>query len=80
MAGDKALVDVYRRFERIWADSQTLVQPTALAAAIGASRVGLDDVTDDWLRALDRDWVYGHGNRPFRDEELNRRYWRAAAS
>jgi hypothetical protein len=67
--------DVYRRFASIWADGDPIVNETALRAAIDATGFKLEDISEAWLRALDPEWVYGRQNRPFRDEDLNRRYW-----
>jgi hypothetical protein len=71
--------DVYRRFMKIWADGVPIVDESLLAVAIDAQALSPGDVTDDWLRALDSDWVHFRGNQPFRDPLLNQRYLRLAA-
>ncbi len=73
---DQVRADVYRRFAAIWADSEPLRDAHALWAALRAAEISEDAVTDDWLRALSSEWVYGRAEVPFADERVNRIYRR----
>ena len=66
----------YARFARIWANSEPLVNPRALRAALAALGVSPSQVTDEQLRSLNDDRVHGLSNRPFRDDDLNKKYQR----
>ena len=70
------LEDAYARFASIWANSEPLVNPRALRAALAALGVSPREVTDEQLRALNEDWVHGLSNRPFSDDTLNKKYQR----
>jgi hypothetical protein len=72
--------DVYQRFVRIWTNSEPVVDRKELEAAMNAMGVAPEDAREEWLRSLNRDWVYGRTNRPFGEEELNRKYWRIMAA
>ncbi len=74
MHDDTTIEDVYARFARIWGNGLPLINRRALSAAISALGLGLGDVTDEWLRSLDDDWVHGRSDYPFHDDGLNRRY------
>lgn len=73
------LDDIYRRFCEIWADGAPIVDEHEVAVAIEAQGLELEEVTDEWLRALDSEWVHFRAHAPFRDAALNRRYRALAA-
>lgn len=68
--------DVYRRFVSIWANGEPVRDAHQLGAAVRAAKLTFDQVTDDWLRSLSRDWVHGYTDAPFEDEQANRVYRR----
>jgi hypothetical protein len=68
--------DVYAQFARIWTDGEPIREPHELFAAMTAAGLTPDAVTEDWLRALSKQWVYGHSDAPFNDERANRDYRR----
>ncbi len=68
--------DVYRRFAKIWANGEPVRDARELAAALRAAGVPEAQITDDWLRSLRREWVYGESEEPFVDERANRSYRR----
>jgi hypothetical protein len=70
---------LYVRFTRIWSNGKPVVGLHALAAMCAALGAYPNEISDEQLRALNEDWVHGESNRPFKDEELNRRYLRIAA-
>jgi hypothetical protein len=74
MREEISLHDIYARFARIWADGVPIVDVSVLGAAIHAQGLELRQVSNDWLRGLDADWVHGETSQPFHDEVLNRRY------
>lgn len=73
------LDDVYRTFCRIWADGAPIVDEHSVAVAIEAQGLELGEVTDEWLRSLDPDWVHYRAHAPFHDAALNQRYRALAA-
>lgn len=66
----------YRRFAALYANSHAIRGISELEAAVRAAGLSAKDVSDAWLRSLDRDWVYRESPLPFPDEEANRRYRR----
>jgi hypothetical protein len=70
------LDDVYRQFREIWSDSEPVRSRSEVAAALRAADVEPPEITVDWLRGLDREWVYGRGEDPFADDLKNREYRR----
>jgi hypothetical protein len=70
----KDLSDIYLEFETIYANSRMIRSPEELDAAIRAAEASYEDVNEDWLRALDRAWVYGDTDVPFADDRSNQRY------
>lgn len=75
MANDD-LQAAYRRFAAMYANSHLVRNVDDFEAAVRAAGIGLPDVSDSWLRSLDRRWVYGETAAPFPDEDANRRYRR----
>jgi hypothetical protein len=73
---DQVRADVYRRFAALWADSEPLRDAHELWAAMRAAGLSEEVVTDEWLRSLSSDWVYGRAEVPFTDERVNRIYRR----
>ena len=76
----RTIDDVYRQFREIWANSEPVREHGELAAAVRAAGLEPQEITPDWLRGLDREWVYGHGEAPFADDLKNREYRRLVAS
>lgn len=76
MAG---IQDAYERFFRVWGNSEPIRRPDELAAALTAAGKDPAQANEDWLRSLDRDWVYGDSDAPFKDERTNREYRRLVA-
>jgi hypothetical protein len=73
--GNEEIQNAYRRFVAMYANSHVVRSLADFRAAVLAA--GLEkNVGDDWLRALDRRWVYGESAVPFPDDEANRRYRR----
>jgi len=70
------MLEVYRQFGRIYADSTPIRSEHELDAAILAAGMHEGDVTKQWLRSLRRPWVYGESETPFVSDRLNRRYFR----
>jgi len=70
------LKKLYASFARIYGDGKPVRGPLELVAAIRAAGLELQDVTEDWLKALNDDWVYGESILPFRDPAANRLYHR----
>lgn len=68
--------DAYRRFAAMWADGEPIRGEHELEAAIRAAGLGEGPIGDEWLRSLDRRWVYGHSDEPFESERANRSYRR----
>jgi hypothetical protein len=76
MSEQSDLSHVYDQFCRIFADSKLLRAPAELAAAIHAEGLEYSQVTPQWLKRLNRSWVYNESDTPFESEDLNRAYWR----
>ncbi len=71
-----AIDEAFRRFKRIWGNSQPIRRPDELAAALAAAGIAPEDASEDFLRSLDAKWVYGESEAPFTDERTNRVYRR----
>lgn len=76
MADDSHYRDAYRRFSEMWANGKPVRPEHELEAAIRAAGLGDAPVTDDWLRSLHQDWVYGESDEPFSNPRENRSYRR----
>jgi hypothetical protein len=76
----RTLDDVYQQFHDIWADSEPLRTRSELAAAVRAAKVEPAEITADWIKGLDREWVYGRGEDPFADDRKNREYRRLVSA
>jgi hypothetical protein len=76
MTGKNDLEERYSWFARIYADGKPIRGIFELGAAIRAAGLEPANVTEDWLRALNRDWVHGESLLPFRDAAANRLYQR----
>ena len=72
----KELEELYATFARIFADGKPIRGVFELVAAIHAAGLEPENVTEDWLRALNGDWVYGDSLFPFQDPTANRLYQR----
>ena len=72
----KDLEELYATFARIFADGKPIRGVFELVAAINAAGLEPENVTEDWLRALNGDWVYGDSLVPFQDPKANRLYQR----
>ena len=68
--------DAYRRFAAMWANGEPVRSEHELEAAIRAAGLEGQPVSDEWLRELDRRWVYGESDEPFESERANRSYRR----
>ena len=66
----------YRRFCAIWANSEPVRASYEFAAALRAAGATASGVDDDWLRGLNRAWVYGESGEPFDDDQRNLSYRR----
>ena len=75
----RTIDDVYQQFSEIWADGEPIRTRSELGAAVRAGKVDLSEITPDWLRGLDREWVYGRAEDPFADDRKNREYRRLVA-
>ncbi len=71
-----ALEDLYASFARVYGDGKPIRGIRELLAAIHAAGLAPENVTEDWLKALNADWVYGESFMPFQDPAANRRYQR----
>ena len=71
-----ALEDLYASFARIYGDGKPIRGILALVAAIHAAGLEPEKVTEDWLKTLNADWVYGEALMPFQDPAANRLYQR----
>lgn len=80
MAEENDHRDAYGRFAAMWADGEPIRSEHELIAAIRAAGLEGQPIPDDWLRALDRRWVYGHSDEPFESERQNRSYRRELMS
>jgi hypothetical protein len=76
----RTMDDVYRQFREMWADGEPTRTRSELTAAVRAANVEPAEITADWLRGLDREWVYGRGDDPFADDRKNREYRRLVAT
>jgi hypothetical protein len=68
--------DVYRRFAAMWANGEPVRNAHELYAVVRAAGIDEGEVSDEWLRSLSREWVYGELDDPFVDERANRIYRR----
>jgi hypothetical protein len=68
------LKSIYASFSGIYADGTPVRRPIELVAAIRAAGLEPEDVTTQWLKALNEDWVYGKSILPFQDAVTNRLY------
>ncbi len=76
MTDSNDLEALYARFARIYADGKPIRGAFELVAAIHAAGLKVETVTEDWLKALNEDWVYGESLLPFQDAAANRLYQR----
>lgn len=76
MTDSSDVQELYASFARIYGDGKPLRGVFELIAAIHAADLEPDDVTEDWLRTLNEDWVYGEALFPFQDSAANRLYQR----
>jgi len=76
MTDPNDLQQLYATFARIYADGKPIRGVFELVAAIHAAGFEPENVTEDWLRALNGDWVYGESLLPFQDPAANRLYQR----
>lgn len=67
---------IYQSFARIWANGHPVRSEPELVAAVRAAGMDADHVSDEWLKALNRSWVYYEAEDPFDDDEENRAYRR----
>ena len=65
---------LYASFARMYADGKPIRGVFELVAAIHAAGLEPKNVSADWLRSLNRDWVYGEALLPFQDLAANRLY------
>jgi len=72
----KSLDQINDDFSRIWANSEPVRSKDELDAAIRAAGLDYDQVTTEWLRTLNKAWVYLRSDAPFDDETINRAYRR----
>jgi len=72
----RTLDEVNDAFARIYADSLPIRSRDELDAAIRAAGLSYEAVSDEWLRALRRSWVFLESDSPFDDESANRAYRR----
>jgi hypothetical protein len=70
------LEKLYASFARIYADGKPIRGVFELVAAIHAAGLDPENVTENWLRALNEDWVHGESLLPFQDPVANRLYQR----
>jgi hypothetical protein len=68
--------ELYASFARVYGDGKPIRGLLELVAAIHAAGLDPKDVTEDWLKALNDDWVYGESIVPFQDPAANRLYQR----
>ncbi len=68
------LKTLYASFAEIYADGIPIRRPVELVAAVRAAGLEPEAVTEDWLKALNEDWVYGQSILPFQDAVANRVY------
>jgi len=71
-----ALDNLYASFARVYGDGKPIRGLLELVAAIHAAGLDPENVTEDWLKALNDDWVYGESLMPFQDASANRLYQR----
>ena len=76
MTDPNDLQQLYATFARIYADGKPIRGVFELVAAIHAAGLEPENVTEDWLRALNGDWVYGESLLSFQDPAANRLYQR----
>lgn len=76
MTDSSDLEKLHASFARIYGDGKPLRGVFELVAAIHAAGLEPENVTEDWLRALNEDWVYGEALLPFQDPTANRLYQR----
>jgi hypothetical protein len=73
---EKTLEQINDEFARLYANSVPIRSMDELDAAIQAAGLDYDRVTEEWLRSLQRNWVYLMSDEPFEDEKQNRAYRR----
>ncbi len=71
---EEKLKALYASFAQIYADGKPIRQPMDLVAAVQAAGLDPTIVTEDWLRTLNEEWVYGESIFPFQDAVTNRLY------
>jgi hypothetical protein len=76
----RSLREIYRQFEKLFSNSRMIRSPEELEAAIRAADMDYEEITLDWLRGLDKAWVYGDVEAPFSDDRTNRKYRERLAS
>ena len=76
MTDNSELQELYASFARTYADGKPIRGAFELVAAIRAAGLEPEQVTEDWLKTLNRDWVYGESLLPFQDPAANRVYRR----
>jgi hypothetical protein len=70
---------IYNQFTEMYADSKAIRWENELDAAIHAAGLDYENITREWLKSLDRAWVYRESDSPFRDLRHNRAYRRFLA-
>jgi len=70
------LEKLYASFARIYGDGKPIRGVFELVAAIHAAGLEPENVTENWLRALNEAWVHGESLLPFQDPVANRLYQR----
>ncbi len=76
MTDSSDIEELYASFARIYADGKPIRGAFELVAAIHAAGLEPENVTEEWLRSLNRDWVCGAALLPFQDLAANRLYRR----
>lgn len=76
MTDSNDLDALYASFARMYADGKPIRGVFELVAATQAAGLEPENVTEEWLRSLNRDWVYGEALVPFQDLATNRLYRR----
>jgi len=76
MTDSNELEELYASFARVYGDGKPIRGLLELVAAIHAAGLDPKNVTEDWLKALNDDWVYGESLMPFQDTTANRLYQR----
>ena len=76
MTDPNELEELYASFARVYGDGKPIRGILELVAAIHAAGLEPENVTEDWLKTLNDDWVYGESLMPFQDSVANRLYQR----